>query len=179
MKIIIIGCPGAGKSILTKRINEFLCYPVMHLDKVYHTGGKSHITREELVVKVSDFANNHDKWIIDGNYMSTLEMRVKLADTVILLNISSQICVANAYKRAQESIKHGINREDMAEGFDYFVTKEFIDFIKNFEKDTMSRMKEILKKYPDKNIKILSNYTEVEEFIGRLKFVQRGVNYGI
>ena len=49
MKIIIIGCPGAGKSVLTRRINEFLGYPVMHLDKVYHTGGKSNITREEFI----------------------------------------------------------------------------------------------------------------------------------
>ena len=53
MKIIIIGCPGAGKSMLTKRINEFLRYPVMHLDKVYHTGGKAHITREELTNKIN------------------------------------------------------------------------------------------------------------------------------
>lgn len=49
MKIIIIGCPESGNSVLTRRLNEFLNYPVMHLDKVYHTVGKSHITREELV----------------------------------------------------------------------------------------------------------------------------------
>ena len=87
MKIIIIGCPGAGKSVLTKRINDFLCYPVLHLDKIYHTGGKSHIIRDELVARVSDFASIHEKWIIDGNYISTLEMRAKLADTIIVLGI--------------------------------------------------------------------------------------------
>jgi adenylate kinase family enzyme len=169
MKIIVIGCPGAGKSVLTRRINDFLCYPVLHLDKIYHIGGKSHISRDELVAKVSDFACTHEKWIIDGNYISTLEMRVKLADTIIVLNIPSEVCVANACKRAEENIKQGINSDDMAEGFDYTVTEEFINFIKSFEKDTLPRIKSILKNFPDKNIKILSNYREVEEFVDDLR----------
>ena len=54
MKMIIIGCPEAGKSVLTKRINEFMDYPVMHLDKVHHTGGKSHKTREEVLIVSMD-----------------------------------------------------------------------------------------------------------------------------
>ncbi|MBL4936993.1 topology modulation protein [Clostridium sp. YIM B02515] len=169
MKIIVIGCPGAGKSVLTKRINDFLHYPVLHLDKIYHTGGKNHITRDELVARVSDFASIHEKWIIDGNYISTLEMRVKLADTIIVLNIPSEICVSNAYKRAEENIEQGVNRNDMAEGFDYTVTEEFINFIKSFEVDTMPRIKTILTSFPDKNIKILSSYREVEEFTDILR----------
>ncbi|ADL50826.1 topology modulation protein [Clostridium cellulovorans] len=169
MKIIIIGCPGAGKSVLTKRINDFLHYPVLHLDKIYHTGGKSHITRDELVKRVSDFTSMHDKWVVDGNYISTLEMRVKLADTIIVLNIPSEICVANACKRAEENIKQGINRDDMAEGFDHTVTEEFLNFIKNFEMDTLPRVKAILKNFPDKNIKFLSNYREIEEFTEDLR----------
>lgn len=169
MKIIIIGCPGAGKSVLTKKINDFLHYPVLHLDKIYHTGEKSHITRDELVARVSDFASIHEKWIIDGNYISTLEMRVKLADTIIVLNIPSEICVANACKRAEENIKQGINRDDMAEGFDYTVTEEFINFIKSFKKDTMPRIKYILENFPNKSIKILSSYREIEEFTDNLR----------
>lgn len=165
MKIIIIGCPGAGKSVLTRRMNEFLAYPVMHLDKIYHTGGKSHITREELIIKVNDFVSNHDKWIIDGNYIGTLEMRVKLADTIILMKIPPKICVANAYKRAEDSSKHDVKRDDMAEGFDETITEDFINFIENFETDTMPRIIEIVEKYPGKSIKIIHTYGELEEFI--------------
>ncbi len=169
MKIIIIGCPGAGKSVLTMRINELLFYPVMHLDKVYHTSGKLHITREKLVTEINNFANRYDKWIIDGNYISTLEMRVQLADTIIVLNISSAICLINAYSRAEEYIKQGTNRDDMAEGFDETITEEFASFIENFEKDTMPKIKEILRNYRDKNVKIINNYRELEEFIDYLK----------
>ncbi|MDF2988799.1 MAG: topology modulation protein [Eubacterium sp.] len=169
MKIIIIGCPGAGKSELAKRINKFLCYPVLHLDRIYHTGGKSHITREELVTKVIDFANQHDNWIIDGNYISTLEIRVKLADTVVLLNIPSKICLENVYKRADENIKLCKIRDDMADGFDETITAEFTDFIENFEKDTMPRIYEILENNKNKNVKIFTSYEEVNEYINNLR----------
>ena len=169
MKVIIIGSPGAGKSALTRRINNFLCYPVLHLDKVFHTGGKSHISREELVEKIKDFASRNNKWIIDGNYISTLEMRVKLADTIILLNISSDICLANAYKRSEESIKKGTIRGDMAEGFDETLTEDFINFIKDFEKDTMPRIKEVLKNNSDKNVIIINNYRELEDLVDSFK----------
>jgi adenylate kinase family enzyme len=169
MKFIIIGSPGAGKSVLTRRINEFLGYPVMHLDKVYHTGSKTHITRDELIKKVNDFANTHDKWIIDGNYISSLDMRIRLADTIVLLNIPTDVCLSNAYKRAEESINQGRNREDMAEGFDYTLTEDFVNFIKNFQVDVLPIIKEILKRYCDKKIKIINSYTELEEFITSLK----------
>lgn len=173
MRIIIIGCPGAGKSVLTRRINEFLSYPVMHLDKVYHTGGKSHITREELIKKVEEFANSHERWIIDGNYVSTLEMRTQLADTIVVLNIPSETCLENAYSREAHCINQGTNREDMAEGFDGTMTEEFVTSIKNFEKDTLPRIKEVLKKYKEKNVVFINNYIELEDFVGWLKQEQR------
>jgi adenylate kinase family enzyme len=92
-----------------------------------------------------------------------------LADTIVLLNIPSEICVGNACKRAEENIKLGVNTDDMAEGFDYTVTEEFINYIKNFEKDTMPGIKDILTKYTNKNKRTLCNYREVEEFIDTLR----------
>lgn len=169
MKMLVIGCPGAGKSILTGRINEFLHFPVMHLDKAYYTGeGKSHITKEDLVAKIYEFSNENDNWIIDGNYIGTLEIRVKLADTIILLDIPSDICLANACKRAEESIKNNKNRDDMAEGFDETITEDFADFIKNFRKDTLPRIKTILENQNNKNIIVLNNYDDIEDFIKSL-----------
>lgn len=169
MKIIIIGCPGAGKSVLTRRLNTFLNYPVMHLDKIYHTGGKNHIKREELIEEVNNFVEEHRNWIIDGNYISTLEMRVKLADTIILLNISSDICLNNVYERENSYIKSGTNRDDMAKEFDGRLTDDFVSFVKNFEVDSLPKIKNILANYRDKNIKEIVNYDEIEVLIEAFK----------
>ncbi|WP_243122337.1 hypothetical protein [Clostridium septicum] len=49
--------------------------------------------------EVNRFTNKYENWIIDGNYISILEMRVKLADTIILLNIPSDICLKNVYEK--------------------------------------------------------------------------------
>ena len=162
MKIIIIGCPGSGKSTMTFKMKELLNYPVLHLDKIYHIDNNSHITREQLVGKVDDFAKTHDKWIIDGNYISTIEQRIQLADTIILLDIDTQTCVNNAIERSKKQ-----RTADMAEGFDNSKIKdEFIDFISNFNHQTLPVILDLLKKYEnDKKIYILKSYSEIEDFL--------------
>lgn len=150
-------------------MNEIFDYPIMHLDRVYHTGEKSHISREALVEKVYEFADTHEKWIIDGNYIATLDMRVQLANTIIVLDIPSKTCLENACRRSEESLKVGNQRADMAEGFDYRMTEEFGNFIRNFQTDTLPQIKEILRKYNDKTIRILSSYEEVDQLLNKLK----------
>ena len=154
MKIIVIGCPGSGKSVLVKRLNEILNLPVLHLDKIYHTDGKTHLSREMLVKKVNEFANQHESWIIDGNYSSTMEQRVKLSDTIILLDIPTDDCLYNAHKRANERIGHKINWDDMAEGFDFTMTQDFISYIRNFKEETLPGMLNIIEKNKKKDTNI-------------------------
>ena len=41
-KIIVIGCPGSGKSTMTFKMCVKLNYPVLHLDKIYHIDNNNH-----------------------------------------------------------------------------------------------------------------------------------------
>lgn len=165
MRIILIGCPGSGKSTLTRRMNEILQYAVLHLDSIYHIDNTHHITRDELRQKVSEFANSHENWIIDGNYKSTIPERVELADTIILLDIDTKTCLANAQKRA--TLEH---QTDMAKGFDISkISDGFLEFIDSFKNETMPEIMEILKKTKNKNIIILKNYDEVDALIEKLR----------
>ena len=45
-RILIIGCGGAGKSTLARRLGEKTGLPVVHLDKLYWRPGWQHVTRE-------------------------------------------------------------------------------------------------------------------------------------
>jgi len=164
-KIIVIGCPGSGKSTMVFKMKEKLNCPVLHLDKIYHIDNTNHISREELVQRVNEFAANGDRWIIDGNYISTVEQRIQLADTVILLDIDTEICVNNARKRSQQE-----KREDMAAGFDNTIlNEEFVQFILNFKENSLPKIMELFDKYKDtKNIIILKSYEEIDTFLENL-----------
>lgn len=164
-KIIVIGCPGSGKSTMVFKMKDKLNYPVLHLDKIYHIDTNTHITREELVEKVNEFASQNDNWIIDGNYISTVEQRIKLSDTVILLDIDTDKCIQNAKNRTKQE-----KRADMADGFDITKVKdEFIEFIMKFKEDTLPKILDLFEKYKDeKQIIILKNYEEVDRFIESL-----------
>lgn len=164
-KIIIIGCPGSGKSTMTFKLEEKLKFPVLHLDKIYHINNNTHITREELVEKVENFAKSNQNWIIDGNYISTIKQRVELADTIILLNLDTEVCIQNALARSKKD-----RTADMAEGFDNSkIEDKFIKFITNFKTNTLPQIFEILEQYKsEKKIIILKNYEEIDNFINNL-----------
>ena len=161
MKLIIIGCPGSGKSTLSFKLEEILCCPVLHLDKIYHIDNERRISREELCQKVDEFASSSENWIIDGNYVSTVEQRVKLADTILLLDLPKKTCLKNIVDRSKKE-----KTRDMADGFDNSILREeFVEFVEKFKKDTLPKIMEILKKYPQKDVMILKSYRQIDDYI--------------
>lgn len=165
-KIIVIGCPGSGKSTLTFKLEKLLCFNTLHLDKIYHIDNDKHISREELVRQVNEFANANQQWIIDGNYISTVEQRIKLADTVILLDIDTETCINNAISRSKKE-----KTADMADGFDNSkLNNDFLNFITKFKEDSLPKILELFEKYKtEKNIIVLKSYEEIDNFLIDLK----------
>lgn len=47
-KIIIIGCPGAGKSYFAKKLHSISGIPLYHLDMIWHRKDKTHLSRTEF-----------------------------------------------------------------------------------------------------------------------------------
>ena len=105
-KVIVIGCPGAGKSTFARRLQENTGLPLYHLDMIWHKPDKTNVTREAFDETLETILAK-DRWIIDGNYGRTLEMRMKACDTVFLLDLPVETCLAGAKSRI------GTKREDM------------------------------------------------------------------
>ena len=90
-RIIVIGCPGSGKTTLSKALAEKLSLPLIHLDKIQWQGNWECIRREEFDNILIDEMKK-PQWIIDGNYNRTIPMRLKHCDTVIYLDYPTHIC---------------------------------------------------------------------------------------
>ncbi|XMB72083.1 AAA family ATPase [Mycoplasmatota bacterium WC30] len=164
-KILIIGCPGSGKSTCSKILSKLLNYPILHLDRIFHIDNYHQITREELKNKILQFQNQNEKYIIDGNYTGTLELRLESADTLIYLDIDSEICLNNVIER----IKNNEPRDDIVPGFDNSIMDlEFIEYVKKFAINVKPRIEIIIK---NSNVKVIriNNYKELEDFYSSFK----------
>lgn len=157
---MIIGCPGSGKSRLSKLLGKQFNIPVLHLDYIYHIDNFHQISRDELKTMIKSFASSNESFIIDGNYNATMEWRLQFCDTVILLDIDTDICVRNVLARMNEN-----HREDMAPGFDNTILNEdFLDFVKGFKEVKLPSIKELVFSH-NKKVIVLNDYDEVDAFI--------------
>ena len=158
MKVIVIGCPGAGKSFFSQKLIDIWNLPLYHLDMLYHNTDGTHISKEELEEKLMEIFKNED-WIIDGNYQRTLEMRIKECDTIILLDYPVEVCLAGAESRI------GTKREDLPWVEDK-LDEEFKNSILNFSKEKLPQIYLLIEKYKkDKDIIVFKSREEAEEYL--------------
>ncbi len=73
-KVIVIGCPGSGKSTFARKLRDLTDLPLYYLDMMWHRPDKSTIARKEFDIRLREILSK-DRWIIDGNYQRTLELR--------------------------------------------------------------------------------------------------------
>jgi len=111
-RIMIIGSGGAGKSTLARQLVALLALPVIHLDKEFWNDGWIK-TPKEAWYKKQQALISAPEWIIDGNFGSSLELRLDKADTVIFLDFNRIVCICSVLKRWLTNM--GKTRPDMAE----------------------------------------------------------------
>lgn len=112
-RILIIGSPGSGKSTLARALAERTNMPLVHLDQLYWSPGWREDDKPAWLARL-DAALAGTRWIIEGNYSSTLERRLARADTVVLLDLSPFRCAWRILRRTLTL--RGKVRPDMAEG---------------------------------------------------------------
>ena len=160
-KVIVIGSPGAGKSVFSQKLKNLTKLPLYHLDMLYHKKDGTHISKEELEEKLKTIFKE-EKWIIDGNYQRTLELRLKECDTVFLLDYSTEICIKGAESRV------GTKRDDLP-WVEEKLDDEFKKVIIDFSKIKLPEIYRLLDKYKDnKDIIIFKTREESDNYIKNL-----------
>ena len=97
-KVLIIGCPGGGKSSFARELHRRTSLPLCHLDMLFWNADKTTVSRETLCERVREVIGG-DEWIIDGNYSATLPMRLEACDTVFFLDMPTELCLEGVRRR--------------------------------------------------------------------------------
>ena len=160
-KVIVIGCPGSGKSTFSKKLHKITGIPLHHLDMMYWNADKTAVYKTVFYKRLSN-AISTSEWIIDGNYSSTMELRLNACDTVIFLDYPLEICLEGVQSRKCKA------RSDMPWIEPSEDDDEFIEFIKNYNLKNRPTVFELLARYSDKNIFIFKSRAEADEFLARI-----------
>ena len=161
-KIIVIGCPGSGKSHFSRELNKITDIDLYHLDMMYWNADKTTVDRPIFLQRLTD-ALNKDAWIIDGNYTSTMELRMSMCDTVFFLDLPVEVCLEGVSQR------RGRSRPDMP-WIEVEEDTEFTDFIKKFDEREAPLARALIEKYKDtKKIIIFKSREEADRFLLDLK----------
>lgn len=97
-KVIVIGCPGSGKTTFAEKLHKKTGLPLYYLDAIWHKPDRTHISRDEFDDRIGEILAL-DEWIIDGNYSRTIERRLAACDTVFLFDLPTEVCLEGATKR--------------------------------------------------------------------------------
>ena len=86
-RVLIIGCPGSGKTTLSRQLAKQTGLPLIHLDQLFWEDNWTQVPREVFDARLLAELQK-PRWIIDGNYGRTLPLRLQFCDTVLFLAYS-------------------------------------------------------------------------------------------
>lgn len=163
-KVIIIGCPGSGKSTFARALQERTGLPLFHLDMMYWNADRTVVSREVFRERLNTVLQQ-ERWIIDGNYSSTMEHRMAACDTVFFLDYPVEVCLAGIAAR------RGQVRPDMpwVEPADGELDEEFMALIQGFEQSHRPQILELLEKYMDKEIIVFRSREEAKAYLAPIE----------
>ena len=161
-KVIVIGCPGSGKSTFSKALHAQTGIPLIHLDLLFWNADKTTVEKSVFMQRLRKVLAQ-DAWIIDGNYASTMELRLQQSDTVIFLDYPTEVCLQGIEERK------GKARSDMPWVESGKSDEDFTEFIKNYRTKSRPQVIELLKKYPKKRVFVFQNRAEADSFLAQLQ----------
>lgn len=164
-RIMVIGSPGSGKSTLSKVLHQKLNLPLYHLDQLHWRENWQMATKEEFNQQLHKILQQ-PRWILDGNYSSTIPLRLRQADTVIFLDYSRWTSLYGVIKRL--ILKGNQTRSDMGgnnkERFDW----EFIRYVWTFNKTQRHIIYQQLEEQPEVKRYVFKRRRQMRQFLERV-----------
>ena len=159
-KVLILGSPGSGKSTFARRLQEKTDLPLCHLDLLYWNPDKTTVDSETFRTRL-EAVLHQDRWILDGNFSSTMEWRLRFCDTVFLFDLPVDTCLQGIKARRNRP------RPDLP----WIETEEdgeFTAFVKAFPQERLPRIYALLKQFPHLALTVFHSREQSEEYLERM-----------
>ncbi len=163
-RVLVIGSPGAGKSTFARALARRTGLPLIHLDAEFWLPHWTERDETEWQTKLSGLVEGN-RWIIDGNYGSSLPVRFARADTVFFLDYPTATCLVRAVKRIVTS--HGRVRADSAPDCAERFDLAFLNYITLFRRRKRRKIIACLDRFGGTTA-VFRRPVEAEAFLDRL-----------
>ena len=166
-RILILGSPGSGKTTLAITLSKILNYPIIHLDYYFRVASRKNMDVNYVREKMLELVKP-ETWIIEGNYLKSLDIRLKRADYIIFLDLPTKKCLKQAYQRFIQT--KGKQRFDAPKGMiDYRFDNAFKKYILDFKRIYQPRLffEAILKS--QKPYTIIKNRQDIKKLLTKIK----------
>ncbi len=159
-KIMIFGIPGSGKSTIANQLGKKLKIPVYHLDRYFFVANWVERDEKEFLQIQKELVEK-ETWIIDGNALSSLEMRYSKADLVFYFRFNRLLCLWRIFKRL---FAKNPEISDRADGCSETLRFRLIRYLWGFDKRVRELLKILKQKYPQTAYQEIRNAKEWETF---------------
>jgi adenylate kinase family enzyme len=138
-RIAVLGCGGSGKTYLARQLAQVLDLPLTHLDAVYYGADWRPVPPEDFARTQHDLVQQPG-WVIEGNYASTLPVRLAAADTVIFLDLPAVTCLTGILQRRWR-YRGG---QHAREGVYDRITWEFVRYVLGYRRTMRPRVRALI-----------------------------------
>jgi|SRR5690625_353828 len=169
-RIMVMGVSaGVGKSTFARELGKILEIDVYHLDRLYWKPNWIEASLDEFTTSQQRVVK-HDRWIIEGNYNRTYDIRAQRADTIIYLELPLLVCLYRVFKRW--IIHIGKTRPDMGEDckekLDYQFLKYIFTTYRRRKKQMRDRFQELIENNSEIKVVILNSKTQIQAYLEAL-----------
>jgi adenylate kinase family enzyme len=165
-RILVIGSPGAGKTTFARKLAARSDLPLHHLDRIFWLPGWVERDRREVQDRLEDILVT-DRWIIDGNYGSSLPQRIARADGIIWLDYPTHLSLTRVLHRWWRY--RGKTRPDMTEACPERLDAAFLLYVLNFRRAWHRRNAAVLARLDGERVRF-STPVEAERWLARADF---------
>lgn len=159
-RILILGSPGSGKSTFARALEARTGLPVVHLDNVWWRADGTHISRPEFDRALAGLLAG-ERWIIEGDYSRTYEVRLRACDTAIFLDYDEKTCLAGITARL------GQPRPDNP-WTETSLDPELVAQVQSYRRDNRPAVLSLLQKYPEKQSIIFTDRDQADRWLSEL-----------